>query len=123
LTPALATLPLWVRGGEILPLGPAQDFVDQKPLDPLTLELYAPQGSRELVIEDEDRPSIPVAYKRRGKKLTVKVGATPGLVEVILYGVQAVSASCGNAPLPLSADGAKVQWDGRGGFEIVFTLK
>lgn len=123
LTPALDILPLWVRGGEILPLGPAQDFVDQKPLDPLTLELYAPQGHRELIIEDEDRPSIPVSYTRRGKKLVVKVGSAPGMVEVVLHGVQAVSASCGASPLPLSADGTKVQLDGRGGFEIVFTLK
>jgi len=123
LTPTLDTLPLWVRGGEILPLGPAQDFVDQKPLDPLTLELYAPQGSRELIIEDEDRPAIPVSYKRRGKKLVVKVGSAPGMVEVILYGVQAASASCGDSPLPLSADGTKVQLDGRDGFEIVFALK
>ncbi|MCA2003092.1 MAG: hypothetical protein LDL51_14625, partial [Chloroflexi bacterium] len=123
LTPALDTLPLWVRGGEILPLGPEQDFVDQKPLDPLTLELYAPQGSRELVVKDEDRPSIPVSYRRRGKKLTVNAGAAPGAVEVILYGVQAVSAQRGASSLPLSADGAKVQLDGRDGFEIVFTLK
>jgi alpha-D-xyloside xylohydrolase len=123
LTPSLDTLPLWVRGGEILPLGPAQDFVDQKPLDPLTLELYAPQGHRELVIEDEDRPAIPVSYKRRGKKLVVKVGGTPGMVEVILYGVRAVSAHCGDSPLPLSTDGAKAQLDGRGGFKIIFTLK
>lgn len=123
LTPALDVLPIWVRGGEILPLGPAQDFVDQKPLDPLTLELYAPQGSHELVIEDEDRPAIPVSYKRRGKNLTVKVGAAPGMVEVILYGVQAISARRGDYSLPLSADGAKAQLDGRDGFEIIFILE
>lgn len=123
LAPALEILPLWVRGGEILPLGPAQDYVDQKLLDPLTLELYAPQGSRSILIVDEDRPSIPVSYKQRGKKLVLKVGSTPGMVEVVLYGVQAVSASCDDAPLPLSAGGAKVQLDGREGCEIVFTLK
>jgi alpha-D-xyloside xylohydrolase len=123
LTPALDVLPLWVRGGEILPLGPAQKYVDQKPLDPLTLELYAPQGSRSIVIRDEERASIPVSYQRRGKNLTVKVGAAPGMVEVILYGVQAVSAHCDNASLPISLDGRQIQLDGRGGCEILFTLR
>lgn len=123
LKPNLETLPLWVRGGDIVPLGPAQDFVDQQPLNPLTLELYAPQGSREILIADEDRPAIPVSYKRRGKQLVVKVGPSAGMVEVVLYGVQVVSASCDDAHLTLSTEGTKARLNGCNGFEIVFTLE
>lgn len=74
----LDTLPLWVRGGSIIPMGPKMDYVDQKPLDPLTIELLAPQGAGSLVIEDEDRPAIPVHNERQGHTLTVQTGSTPG---------------------------------------------
>jgi alpha-D-xyloside xylohydrolase len=126
------TLPLWVRAGTILPMGPAQDYVDQKPLDPLTLELYAPTRRGELIIEDEDRPSIPVSYVRRGRKLAVSVGAAPGTVEIILYGSQAASATLRGSPLRLEplksgagtqATGSKVRLDGSGGFELAFELE
>jgi alpha-D-xyloside xylohydrolase len=67
-TAPLDTLPLWVRGGAIIPWGPEQDFVDQKPLDPLTLEIYAPAGAGSCVIYDEDRPAIGVSYRRPREK-------------------------------------------------------
>lgn len=37
----LQTLPLFVRAGAILPLGPELAYSDEKPWDPLTLEFYA----------------------------------------------------------------------------------
>ena len=81
----LNTLPLWVRGGAIIPMGPEMDYVDQKPLDPLTLEVYVPGESGSIMIEDEDKPAIPVQYTKNGKKLKISVGNTPGMVEIILY--------------------------------------
>ena len=48
----LATLPLWLRDGAAIPLGPAMDYVDQRPLDALTLRIapFREPGSRELRI-------------------------------------------------------------------------
>jgi len=48
----LATLPLWLRDGAAIPLGPAMDYVDQRPLDALTLRIapFREAGSRELRI-------------------------------------------------------------------------
>jgi hypothetical protein len=62
----------------------------------------------------------------------VTCGAAQGPVEVILYGVEAVSASSQNSPVLLeilkSEDGsrvvgAKVSVDGRSGVEFTFNLK
>jgi alpha-glucosidase len=36
----LETVPLYVRGGAILPLGPEMNWVGEKPADPLTFQIY-----------------------------------------------------------------------------------
>ncbi len=48
----LATLPLWLREGAVIPLAPAMDYVDQHPLDELTLRIapFVRDGVRELSI-------------------------------------------------------------------------
>lgn len=83
----LETLPLWVRAGAVIPMGPEMVYVGEKPLDPLTLEFYAPEDVGELVIYDEDRPEITVRYRRDGDALRVDVGNAPGEVEIKEYGV------------------------------------
>ncbi|MGC8787135.1 MAG: glycoside hydrolase family 31 protein, partial [Anaerolineae bacterium] len=90
----LEIIPLWVRAGAIIPMGPELSYVEEKPLDPLTLELYWPQDSMETVVQEEDRPGIPVRYRRNGNKLNVGVGPAPGLVEIVLYGVTVQGANC-----------------------------
>ena len=132
LTAPLDTLPLWVRGGAIIPLGPEQDFVDQKPLDPLTIELYAPGREGHYTIYDEDRPEIEIAYWRsalegeggtRGnlEELRIAIGPTPGQAELIWYGVQVRSAQVNGAVAPI-VSGSSIRFDGRRGSSIVLTL-
>jgi alpha-D-xyloside xylohydrolase len=82
----LDMMPLYVKAGTILPYGPKMQYVDERPLDPLTLEIYAPSGTGHYTIHDEDRPDIKVSYQREGDKLLVEVGDTPGHVEVIVIG-------------------------------------
>jgi alpha-glucosidase len=49
----LAALPLWVREGAILPRGPAMQFSDEKPVDPLRLDVYpGAAASRFTLYED-----------------------------------------------------------------------
>ncbi len=121
---SLEKLPLWVKEGSILPLGPEMDYVDQKPLDPLTLELYVPTGSGETVIFDEDKPEIHVQYASTGKQLEVGVDAAPGDVEVVIYGVQAASVVVNGyaAALTTVAGGQKVILDGRKPSTLIFEL-
>ena len=48
----LDRLPLYVRAGTVLPLGPVMQFSSEKPLNPLTLEVYPGQGSFSLYEDD-----------------------------------------------------------------------
>ncbi|MGC9397454.1 MAG: TIM-barrel domain-containing protein [Anaerolineae bacterium] len=82
----LEKLPLWVKAGHIIPLGPMMDYVDQKPLDPLTLEIYAPEDAGELIIRDEDQPDIVVRYAREDGELRISVTGAPGDVKVHVFG-------------------------------------
>jgi len=52
----LDTLPLWLRDGAAIPLGPAMDHVDPRPLDAITLRIapFCEEGSRELRIPTTD---------------------------------------------------------------------
>ncbi|KAA3661017.1 MAG: alpha-xylosidase, partial [Chloroflexi bacterium] len=82
----LDIMPLYVKAGTILPLGPKMQYVDERPLDPLTLEIHAPAATGQLTIHDEDRPDIEVSYRREGDKLHVDVSDTPGQVNVVVVG-------------------------------------
>jgi alpha-glucosidase len=48
----LDRLPLYVRVGSVLPLGPELRYTGEKPLDPLTLEVYPGQGEFSLYEDD-----------------------------------------------------------------------
>jgi alpha-glucosidase (family GH31 glycosyl hydrolase) len=49
----LETLPLYVRAGSILPLGPVKQYVDEKIDDPLTIRVYPGADTSFLLYEDD----------------------------------------------------------------------
>jgi len=122
---ALDVTPLYVRAGAIVPHGPLVQYVDEQPCDPLTLEIYAPAGQESYTVHEQHGPDIPVSYSREGKTLTVTVGAAPGQVELVLYGVAVVQAQLGNAPLELHSaggGGTLVRFDGTQRREVKIQL-
>jgi alpha-glucosidase len=86
----LDTLPLFVRGGSIVPLGPSMQRTDERPLDNLTILVYpgAPGASGTCAIYEDDGATQ--AHQRGESALTtvtstfgdgaarVEVGATTG---------------------------------------------
>jgi alpha-D-xyloside xylohydrolase len=120
----LERLPLWVRAGEIIPMGPEMAHSGEGPLDPLALEIYRPQGEASTVIHQEDRADIPVRYAQRANALTVEIGPSPGTVEVVVYGLRAASASVEGQALRLEgiAGGQRVSLDGSAGARIEFRV-
>ncbi|MGQ9517626.1 MAG: TIM-barrel domain-containing protein [Anaerolineae bacterium] len=121
----LDVLPLWVRAGSIIPMGPEMDYVDQKPCDPLTLELYAPQERGSYTIFDEDRASITVQYECRQDQLTVQVDPAPGDVILVVYGtaVRQVLHEGKTIPFERLAQGVQVRCDGRQGVQLTLELE
>ena len=79
--------------------------MDEKPLDPLTLEIYAPQSRGGFTICDPAQPEIQVSYELDGHHLRLETSHTPGLVEVILYGVEVAGVHANGLDLPLTKTG------------------
>jgi alpha-glucosidase (family GH31 glycosyl hydrolase) len=63
----LETLPIFVKAGAILPMQPDMAYVDEKPLDPLTIEIFPAGDSRFELYEDDGRS---VAYQQGTFALT-----------------------------------------------------
>jgi alpha-glucosidase/alpha-D-xyloside xylohydrolase len=49
----LATLPLYVRAGAILPHGPKENYTEEKPNDPLSVRIYPGANGQFTMIEDD----------------------------------------------------------------------
>ncbi|NJK79345.1 MAG: DUF5110 domain-containing protein [Chloroflexaceae bacterium] len=82
----LERMPLYVRAGAILPSGPAMQYTDEKPLNPLTLDIYPGMGIFTLYEDD----GISFAYQQGdyctttyelvqdGGRLTLTIGERVG---------------------------------------------
>jgi alpha-glucosidase/alpha-D-xyloside xylohydrolase len=49
----LATMPIYVRAGAILPMGPKENYTEEKPNDPLTVRIYPGRDGQFTMIEDD----------------------------------------------------------------------
>ena len=80
----LAILPLFVRRGAIIPLGPAVDYSDQATEAGLVFEIY-PADAGQFTLYDENRPPVEVSYTDSGATMEVNiVGTLPAPPVVIL---------------------------------------
>lgn len=112
----LDVLPIYVKAGAILPYGPLMQHSEEKPLDPLTLEFYAPERSGKYIIYDEDRPSISVQYcQPHDGQLHIYVDPAPGQVEIHCYGLEIDSAYLNGEEIPVESieGGERMVFDGR----------
>ena len=98
---ALECLPLWVRGGSIIPYGTDKEFVEQRTENELILEIYAPNGSGQTTIFDEDLPETIVSYQHQESELILKITQFSGNVLLRLYGVKVETAYLENELLNL----------------------
>lgn len=82
----LDRLPLYVRAGTVLPLGPEMNYADERPLDPLTLEVYPGDGEFRLYEDDGhtfgyergEFCTTSLRLSREGRTLSVEVGEREG---------------------------------------------
>jgi alpha-glucosidase len=88
----LDRLPLFVRGGAIIPLGPVVQHTGERPLDEVTLLIYPAGDSHFEMYEDDGRSN---AYRRgahaltrvqcasRPDRVTIRIGAPTGDTSVV----------------------------------------
>ncbi len=66
----LETVPLYVRGGAIIPMGPEMNYVGEKPSDPITFEIYPDaQGQAQASLYEDD--GVSPAYRNGVERRTV----------------------------------------------------
>ena len=70
----LETVPMFVRGGAIIPLGPEMKYVGEKPFDPITFAIYPDENGSAATMLYEDDGTSP-AYERGVFRRTV-IGVT-----------------------------------------------
>ena len=86
----LERLPLYVREGSIVPFGPALQYTDEHPADPITLYVYTGRNAAFTLYEDEGVnyhyeqgafTNIPLRYDEAARTLTIgaRQGSFPGM--------------------------------------------
>jgi hypothetical protein len=78
----LATMPLYVRAGAILPHGPQENYTEEKPNDPLTVHVYPGADGRFTLIEDDgvtfsSRP-MRLLFEWNDARRTLKISLAEG---------------------------------------------
>jgi alpha-D-xyloside xylohydrolase len=87
----LDTLPLYVRAGSIVPLGPVQQYANEKPADPIELRVYrGANGALDLYEDEGDNynyesgtyATIPLRWDEKTQRLTLgaRKGRFPGML-------------------------------------------
>ena len=78
----LTTMPLYVRAGAIIPLGPVKQYTSEKVDGPLTLQIYPGADGNFLLYEDDGRTfnyrrgewmGIQMAWNDRQRRLTLRL--------------------------------------------------
>ena len=120
----LERIPLQVRAGSILPLGPALQFTDEKPADPIELRIYPGAAADYTLYEDEGtnyayeqgaRATIPLHWDDGLQTLTLgsRTGAFPGMLEKRTFRVIWVRPKHGVGDTENAAPDAIVRYDGK----------
>jgi alpha-glucosidase (family GH31 glycosyl hydrolase) len=84
---------MYIRGGAIIPLGPDMKFVGEKPLDPITFNIYPDERGAASTVLYEDDGETPgyssgafrrtaVAYGAAAGRATIRVAAPQGAYRV-----------------------------------------
>ena len=80
----LDTLPLFVKGGAIIPMGPEMNYVGEVPCSPITLDVY-PEGTSSFTIHDDDGDTA-VRVHAESAQIDLVIDEGQGEYEVVING-------------------------------------
>jgi alpha-D-xyloside xylohydrolase len=70
----LDTLPIFLRSGAIVPLGPDIHFVGEKPLDPITLLIFPGEQSTQDLWDDDEK--VVITCRMTADRLSLEIGSS-----------------------------------------------
>jgi alpha-D-xyloside xylohydrolase len=123
-TPApLAEMPLFIRAGSIVPVGPSVQYAGEKPANPLELRIYrGADGAFTLYEDDGDNydyergvyATIPIAWNEKTQTLTIskQTGKFPGMLARRTFRIVFVSPNHGVGGAATEKADAEVTYNG-----------
>jgi alpha-D-xyloside xylohydrolase len=119
----LNRIPLYVRAGSILPVGPEIEYTTEKPADPIDLRVYPGADGEFTLYEDENDTynyekgafaTIPIRWDDAAKKLTIgdRSGKFPGMLEKRTFRVVFVGSNHGAGIAATSQPDKVVEYSG-----------
>jgi alpha-D-xyloside xylohydrolase len=117
-------IPLYVRAGSIIPLGPDVEYSGEEPADPIELRVYRGANGRFTLYEDENdnynyekgaQATIPIQWDEAQKSLTIgdRSGQFPGMLVTRTFRVVFVGENHGVDIAPSEAADKIIQYSGR----------
>ena len=117
-------MPLFVRAGSIVPMGPDVQYAAEKPADPIELRVYRGADGTFTIYEDENDTynyekgmyaTIPIQWNEAGKTLTIgeRKGKFPGMLESRVFHVVFVSENHGAGIEPSTQADKTVTYTGQ----------
>jgi alpha-D-xyloside xylohydrolase len=120
----LDRIPLYVRAGSILPMGPDVQYATEKPADPIELRVYTGADGSFTLYEDENdnydyekgiHATIPIRWDDSSRTLTIgdRQGKFPGMLESRTFQIVLVGDGHGVGIDPTSQPDKTVQYSGK----------
>jgi alpha-D-xyloside xylohydrolase len=120
----LDRLPLYVRAGSIVPLGPDEEWSTEKPADPIELRIYPGADGEFTIYEDENDnynyekgayATIPLQWNDATRSLTIsdRKGQFPGMLENRTFRIVFVRENHGVGINPADQTDKSVQYSGK----------
>jgi alpha-D-xyloside xylohydrolase len=120
----LERMPLFVRAGSIVPLGPDLEYATEKAADPIELRVYPGADATFTLYEDENdnynyengtRATIRIDWEDAGRKLTIgeRHGRFPGMLERRRFRIVIVADGHGHGIEPTEPADKVVDYSGK----------
>ena len=127
----LDRMPLFVRAGSILPMGPQIEYATQDPAGPIELRIYRGADGKFDLYEDAgdgyeyekgQHSVIPIRWNDRSSSLTIgsRQGSFPGMIEHRKFRVVLVAGGHGVGVDVTSTANAEISYEGK---EVHATIK
>ena len=105
-------MPLYVRAGSIVPIGPDLQYTSEKPIDPIELRIYRGADGKFTLYEDDgesyayekgENATIPFTWKDASQTLTIgaRAGTFQGMLRERTFNVVLVSNEHGVGEKPV----------------------
>jgi alpha-D-xyloside xylohydrolase len=117
-------IPLYVRAGSIVPMGPDVEYASEKPADPIEMRVYRGADGRFTLYEDENdsynyekgvHTTIPIQWDEARKTLTIgdRSGEFPGMLKTRTFRVVFVGENHGVDIAPSAKADKIIQYSGK----------